>query len=78
LKDPDAAVTKLTGVLDIAWAVAFPAITACPWLSPAGTDPPQLQTRDATKATQTMNRVTVIIGVGNSEGSMAPTTIGRR
>jgi hypothetical protein len=61
LKDPDAAETKLTGVLDIVWAVALAAVTACPWLSPAGTDPPQLQTRAATAAKQTMNRCMVII-----------------
>src|ERR1035437_9535722 len=61
LKDPDVAETKLTGVLDVVWAVALPAVTACPWLSPAGTDPPQLQTRAATAAKQTMNRCMVII-----------------
>jgi hypothetical protein len=29
LKDPDVAETKLTGELDIAWAVALAAVTAC-------------------------------------------------
>jgi hypothetical protein len=70
LKDPDVAETKLTGVLDIVWAVALAAVTACPWLSPAGTDPPQLQTRAATAATQTMNRGMVIIRAWSAGCSM--------
>ena len=61
LKDPDVAETKLTGVLDIVWAVALAAVTACPWLSPAGADPLQLQTTAAAAAMQTMKRVMVII-----------------
>jgi len=59
LKDPDVAETRLTGVLDIAWAVTLAAVTACAWLSPAGTDPPQLQTMAAAAPKQTMNRVMV-------------------
>ena len=70
LKDPDVAETKLTGVLDIVWAVALAAVTACPWLSPAGTDPPQLQTRAATAAKQTMNRCMVIIRAWSAGCSM--------
>lgn len=58
---PDVAETKLTGVLDIVWAVALAAVTACPWLSPADTDPPQPQTRAAAAAKQTMNRCMVVI-----------------
>jgi hypothetical protein len=60
LNGPDAAETKLTCVLDIVWAVALAAVTADPWLSPAATVPPQLQTRAATAAKQTMNLVMVL------------------
>jgi hypothetical protein len=70
LNDPDVAETKLTGELDIVWAVALAAVTACPWLSPAGTDPPQLQTRAATAAKQTMNRCMVIIRAWSAGCSM--------
>jgi hypothetical protein len=64
LKGPDVADTKLTGVLDIACAVALAAATACTWLSAAGTDPPQLQTMAAAATMKTMNRVAVIAGLG--------------
>jgi hypothetical protein len=64
LKGPEVAETKLTRVLDIVCAVALAAVTACPWLSPAGTDPPQLQTRAAAAATHPTSRVTVTASLG--------------
>ena len=78
LKDPDIAETKLTGVLDMVWAVALAAVTACPWLSPAGTDPPQLQTKAAIAAKQTMNRAMVPSWSPKMVESLTATDVSRR
>jgi hypothetical protein len=78
LKDPDVAETKLTGVLDMVWAVALAAVTAWPWSSPAGTDPPQLQTMAAAAAKQTMNRIMVPSWSPTMAESVAATDASRR